>query len=44
MSSNQWQYTGTASLVKSALQKNVRMRRCEEAVRCAAGDGGKAGW
>ncbi|CAK0782015.1 hypothetical protein CVIRNUC_005529 [Coccomyxa viridis] len=30
-----WEYTGPASLLKSALQKNVRRGRAEEAVRCA---------
>lgn len=30
----QWQYTGAISLVKSALQKNVRLGRTAEAVRC----------
>ena len=28
-----WEYTGPASLLKSALQKNVRRGRAEEAVR-----------
>ena len=28
-----WEYTGTASLLKSALQKNIRRGRAEEAVR-----------
>ncbi|CAL5221155.1 g3294 [Coccomyxa viridis] len=30
-----WEYTGAASLLKSALQKNIRRGRAEEAVRCA---------
>ena len=30
-----WEYTGPASLLKSALQKNVRRGRAEEAVRYA---------
>ena len=28
-----WEYTGAASLLKSALQKNIRRGRAEEAVR-----------
>ena len=31
-----WEYTGPASLLKSALQKNVRRGRAEEAVRRAS--------
>ena len=31
-----WEYTGPVSLLKSALQKNVRRGRAEEAVRCAS--------
>ena len=30
-----WQYSGSIALVKSALQKNVRLGRAAEAVRCA---------
>ena len=29
-----WEYTGPVSLLKSALQKNIRRGRAEEAVRC----------
>ena len=29
-----WEYTGPVSLLKSALQKDIRRKRGEEAVRC----------
>ena len=35
-SEERWNYTGAISLVKSALQKNVRLGRAAEAVRCCA--------
>ncbi len=34
-SSKAWEFTGTSSLLKSALQKNVRLGRADAAVRCA---------
>lgn len=37
-----WEYTGPVSLLKSALQKNIRRGRAEEAVRWAVL--GPEGW
>lgn len=31
-----WEYTGTSGLLKSALQKNVRLGRADAAVRCVS--------